>query len=163
MTNPYAPPRAAVLDVVDPHAALVPAGRGARLAAAVLDGIIAMMAVYVPFLVVVVTGALVRADENVQLMSALVTLFAGFGVWLWFTLKWMKRDGQSIGKKALSIKVVRGDGSPASLARLVWLRNVVNVLIGLVPLYGIVDVLFIFSEDRRCLHDKLADTIVIKA
>jgi hypothetical protein len=30
-------------------------------------------------------------------------------------------------------------------------------------LYGLVDVLLIFGEARQCVHDKLADTIVIKA
>lgn len=163
MTNPYAPPRAAVLDVVDPQSALVPAGRGARLGASILDGFILMLVLYVPLVVVVVTGALVSADETVQIISTIVTVMAAFAIWLWFTLKWMKRDGQSMGKKALSIKVVRSDGSRVSLARLVWLRNVVNGLIGIVPLYGIIDVLFIFAEDRQCLHDKLADTIVVKA
>ena len=75
----------------------------------------------------------------------------------------MKANGQSIGKKLLGIKVVRTDGSPASLGRLIWLRNVVNGLIGIIPLYGIIDALFIFGESRQCLHDKIADTIVIKA
>jgi len=32
-----------------------------------------------------------------------------------------------------------------------------------IPLYGFIEVLFIFGESRQCLHDKLADTIVIKA
>ena len=40
---------------------------------------------------------------------------------------------------------------------------VVNGLLGIIPLYGLIDPLFIFSESRQCLHDKLADTIVIKA
>ena len=58
---------------------------------------------------------------------------------------------------------IRTDGSPASLGRLFWLRNVVNGLISVVPLYGFVDMLFIFGESRQCLHDKIAGTIVVKA
>jgi uncharacterized RDD family membrane protein YckC len=72
------------------------------------------------------------------------------------------RNGQSIAKKLLKIKVVRSDGSRASLGRIFWLRNVVNGLLSIIPAYGIVDVLFIFGESRQCLHDKIADTIVIK-
>jgi uncharacterized RDD family membrane protein YckC len=39
----------------------------------------------------------------------------------------------------------------------------VNSLIGIIPLYTIIDLLFIFGEQRQCLHDKIADTIVVKA
>jgi hypothetical protein len=45
----------------------------------------------------------------------------------------------------------------------IWLRNVVNALLGIIPLYGFIDPLFIFGNARRCVHDHLADTIVIKA
>jgi uncharacterized RDD family membrane protein YckC len=59
--------------------------------------------------------------------------------------------------------VVRTDGTPVSLGRIFLLRNVVNGLLGFIPLYSLVDVLFIFGERRQCLHDRLADTIVVKA
>jgi hypothetical protein len=53
------------------------------------------------------------------------------------------------------------------VARIFWLRIFVNVLPGAIPyvgnLYGLVDHLFIFGERRQCVHDKIADTIVIKA
>jgi len=49
------------------------------------------------------------------------------------------------------------------MSRVIFLRNILNGIIGFVPLYGIVDILFIFSDNRQCLHDKLADTIVVKA
>jgi hypothetical protein len=39
----------------------------------------------------------------------------------------------------------------------------VNGLLGVIPLYAIIDVLFIFGNARRCVHDYIADTIVIKA
>ena len=59
--------------------------------------------------------------------------------------------------------LVRSDGSKASLARIFWLRNVVNGMLGFVPLYGIVDLLLIFGDARQCIHDKIADTMVVKA
>jgi hypothetical protein len=58
---------------------------------------------------------------------------------------------------------VRSDGSAVSLGRVFWLRNVLNGVISIIPLYAFVEVLFIFSESRQCLHDKMADTIVVKA
>ena len=52
-------------------------------------------------------------------------------------------------------------------ARIIWLRNVVIWLLSMIPFLGVVvgllDALFIFGESRQCLHDKIADTIVIKA
>jgi hypothetical protein len=50
-----------------------------------------------------------------------------------------------------------------SFSRIFWLRNVVNAIISVVPFYGLVEVLFIFGEARQCLHDKMADTIVVRA
>ena len=58
---------------------------------------------------------------------------------------------------------MRSDGSDATLGRIFWLRNVVNALIAIIPLYSLIDILFIFGESRQCLHDKIADTIVVKA
>jgi hypothetical protein len=33
----------------------------------------------------------------------------------------------------------------------------------MIPLYGFIEVLFIFGENRQCLHDRMADTIVVEA
>ena len=45
----------------------------------------------------------------------------------------------------------------------VLLRTVLNWIIALVPFYALVDVLFIFRNDQRCIHDLIAGTKVIKA
>jgi uncharacterized RDD family membrane protein YckC len=87
----------------------------------------------------------------------------GLVIWAWFTLKFMARNSQSIAKKWLQIKVVRADGSRVSLGRLILLRNVVVWILSMIPLFSIIDALFIFGEARQCLHDKIADTIVVKA
>ena len=101
-----------------------------------------------------------------MLIAGGIITLAGLIAWCWLTIKYVARNGQSIAKKLLHIKVVRRDGSRASVSRIFWLRNVVNTLIGMVPLLGIlytiVDALFIFAESRQCLHDKIADTIVVK-
>jgi uncharacterized RDD family membrane protein YckC len=79
----------------------------------------------------------------------------------------LARNGQTIGKKLLGIKVVRVDGSPVSLFRVFFLRYVCNTVLTLIPLFGslysLVDCLMIFGESRRTVHDRIADTIVIKA
>ena len=168
MANPYAPPRAVVRDIADPSALATPADRGTRLGASILNGIIFGAMVYVPMLFgAMVSGATAaaRGESGPGPMGSVGVVVAviGFIVWFWLTIMYMARNGQSIGKKLVGIKVVRTDGSPASLGRLIWLRNVVNGLISIVPLYGFVDALFIFGESRQCLHDKIADTVVLKA
>jgi len=36
-------------------------------------------------------------------------------------------------------------------------------LLGGIPLYSVVDALFIFRNDRRCIHDLVAGTVVVNA
>lgn len=67
----------------------------------------------------------------------------------------------------VSVKIVRHDGSRVALGRVFGLRMVVPSIIYMVPLLGfvfyLVDVLFIFRGDRRCVHDLMADTRVVSA
>lgn len=66
----------------------------------------------------------------------------------------------------MNVKIIRTDGSRAGLTRIFFLRMFVPGLIGGIPVVGmifsIVDPLFIFQESRRCVHDLIADTVVIK-
>lgn len=170
MTNPYAPPLAGVEDISEPEAAAVPADRGTRLGAAIIDSFLFMGAVYVPLMVTIFSTASLdtapddqTADFTGVAIGAAIVALVGLIVWAWFTLKYMARNSQSIAKKWLRIKVVRADGSPVTLGRLIMLRNVVVWILSMIPLFGIIDALFIFGEARQCLHDKIADTIVIKA
>jgi uncharacterized RDD family membrane protein YckC len=165
MTNPYAPPLAAVRDIADTLADTLPADRGTRLGASILDAIIFGAMVYLPILFGMFFVGRVASQEspNFGIAFAFLLALAGFAVWAWLTIRYVSRNGQSIGKKILNIKVVRSDGSRISLGRMFWLRNVVNGLLGIIPLYAFIDALFIFGESRQCLHDKIADTIVVAA
>ena len=87
----------------------------------------------------------------------------GFIAWAWITLLLVARYGQTMAKRLLEIRVVRSDGSKASLGRIFWLRNFVNGLLNAIPLYWLIDSLLIFSERRQTIHDLIADTIVVKA
>lgn len=98
--------------------------------------------------------------------GTLITLVA-FLTWCVITAWLVANNGQSIGKRLVGIKIVRTDGSRASLARIFLLRNVVSGLPNLLPYLGllyqlIIDPIFIFQDSRRCLHDMIADTIVVR-
>ncbi len=181
--------RAGVRGVASSAAEPVLATRGARLLAASVDSIIGLMpivviAVFAVYLIVAagpaspdtlavagLGGLVLEALGSGSTESTLGWVAAGAAVWYvaWGipTFHYVRLNGQTIGKRWQGIKVVRTDGSRASLRRIFWLRNVVNALPGLIPVLGVfytlIDQGLIFGTEQRCLHDMLADTKVVVA
>jgi uncharacterized RDD family membrane protein YckC len=176
-SNQYAPPRSIVADIQGPDSDVVKAGRGARLVAAILDGVIWgvwFTPIYVHMILSVRRhpGATPTAADFFEAGATTNPVWLAGGMFGFLavaivTIVLVRRNGQSIAKKWLGIKVVRTDGSPATLARIFWLRNVVPAFFGLLPylgrVWGLIDSLAIFAEPRRCVHDYIADTLVIRA
>lgn len=159
--NPYAPPRANVIDVPTERDELELAGAGVRLGAYLLDQLLVVFVVWVPFGVAIALSLGNRPGVGTAI-AWLAFAIGGIAL-IWFNVIYVLQNGQSIAKKWLGIKVVRTDGTPASLG-IFWLRNVVNGLItGAFGLYFLVDSLLIFGDSRQCVHDKIADTIVVVA
>ncbi len=155
--NPYAAPTAKVADVA-PEGEYVLADRAKRLAAALVDGLILIPVYYGVTWPTLTHQPVNPALVGVSLLWVLIILV--------IDLVLLHRNAQTIGKKLLKIKIARKDGSRATLGRIFWLRGVVNAIPSMIPylrIYGLIDVLFIFGEKRRCLHDYIADTIVIDA
>jgi len=76
----------------------------------------------------------------------------------------LTRDGQTLGKKIMKIRIVRfDDGSNPRFGRVIGLRVFLNGLLGFIPSYALVDVLFIFGSQPRCIHDYTAGTKVVQA
>lgn len=169
--NRYAPPEAHVSDVASAEGDTTPASRAIRFGAAMIDGVISI-AVALPVIIAAFSaGAMTNPaavfDPAILFgVSGLISLVGCIAL-IVVTIVLVHRNGQTIGKKLVGVKVVRSDGSRASLGRIFWLRNVVNAIPGMIPLVGnfyvLVDHLFIFTEKRQCLHDKIADTIVVTA
>lgn len=160
----FAPPQARVDDVEAPADGLQLATRGSRLAAAMVDVLIGAGLLW---LVSVLTPFNVWADAGVDMWrlhwQGPLAGLAIFGVvhgWLLVT------RGQTVGKALLKIRIVRTDGAKVSPARL-GLRYGIGWLVSVVPAlgqaWGLVDALLIFRASRRCLHDLIADTIVVRA
>ena len=88
-----------------------------------------------------------------------------------FSLYYLNRDGQSLGKKAMHIKVTDLDEGWIPLWKIAGLRwimcGLILILLYVKPYLGIavflLDTGFIFRKDRRTLHDLIAGTIVVKA
>lgn len=139
------------------HAAPELATRRARLAAGLVDG----AALLLPCLLLGVLRCLAIPDEAamkapVVYVPALLVLFVQASL--------IRGTGASLGKRLLGIRVVRRDGLPAEVWRIALLRNVLPMaLCGYCGWLGLVDALFIVGEERRCLHDWVAGTRVVKA
>ena len=164
--NPYAAPAAFVADDA-PREQLL-ADRGVRLAAALLDGL------FVGFSVLPMAIAFVWAlDANgqPQFRAGQVLALGLGGLLVLALLAWncvlLQRNGQTVAKKMLGIRGVRRDGSHCGLARIFFARYLPVTVLSVIPFIGslvsLVDALLIFRDDRRCLHDEIADTIVVTA
>jgi uncharacterized RDD family membrane protein YckC len=156
--NPYAAP-GADLDAGVAGDTQVAAGRGTRLGASILDGVVLMA---VPGIIMVVAGAGAgpHADPNPIGVIVAALIFLGMAVYQLWSLA---TRGQTLGKKWLGIKVVKLDGSPVTFGSAVVMRALVPGLLGIVPGFGLIDILFIFRDDRRCIHDLIASTRVVTA
>ena len=178
--NRFAPPRAEVEDQHDGEAAMADAGRGERFLAALIDGVLPMV-IGVGIAVAIAIPAyqrhqqeLVRGIEPPALGSAnhLSSTWVWLGVlvlvaYFIYSLVLVYLYGQTVGKRAMGIRVVRVDGSRVALSRIVFLRWLPTALLGAIPFLGwivqLVDPLLIFRESSQCLHDDIADTRVVGA
>ena len=134
------------------------AGRITRLGAVILDGFIYLIP---PVILAVVTPLLVHGPGG-ETVTGVFILIAFVIVFL-YQMVLLIKDGQTLGKKALRIRIVKMDtGENGGFVPNVLLRLIVNGLLGIIPLYGLVDILFIFRGDRRCIHDMIAGTQVVE-
>ena len=139
-----------------------------RLAASLLDGLVSLPAV-IPLVLAI--APLEDSDVAPVLTGSQWTWLAVAVLWLLavmvINLVLLTKRGQTLGKKWMGIRIARidDDGNPG-FVKAVLLRGFVNGLIGSIPLlgpvYSLVDICFIFREDRRCIHDHIAGTRVVK-
>jgi uncharacterized RDD family membrane protein YckC len=139
------------------------AGLGTRFCAIVVDYLI----IWLASLALLFLGWLLEIGMSVFARGAELWLFAiiiGFfftltlGYFLFF--EWLMR-GQTPGKKAMRIRVIRDDGTPVTIHE-VFVRNLVR-LVDFLPAFYAIGVLFMFpSRLSKRLGDIAAGTIVIK-
>jgi uncharacterized RDD family membrane protein YckC len=135
------------------------ASYGSRLASFLLDvGLVLVM------LLPLVLSVTVFEPRSKGADSTFFLSFFGIIALGIYQMVLLSRTGQTLGKKAMNIRVVRSDdGGNPGFRRAVGLRFLVNSLICLIPVYTLLDSLFIFSAERRCLHDHIAGTKVVGA
>ena len=164
--NPYQAPRQPQQAIPARPAVDIPtevlAGRGARLAAVIID-YLCMVAASMPgfagFLYVRTSGINAPASD-----IAILAFLVGLGILGVMQGMYIVRDGQTIGKKMMKIRIVDCiDGQIPPWPRVLGMRTILNMALRQVPFYFFVDALFIFGEEQRCIHDHLAGTKVVEA
>jgi len=171
----FRPPLAPLTDA--PAEPLELAGRGTRLGAKIVDGLTILLVLLVGAIGAAIGIPLFTALHGsgpVQFLGVTIAALLGglFGFLTMLALIvwnciWLQRYGQTLGKRALRIRIVRSSGERAGLGRIFALRYLPMILLAAIPKLGVLitlaDYLLIFRDSRKCLHDQLADTIVVKA
>jgi uncharacterized RDD family membrane protein YckC len=151
--------------LIHPNQEIEAATRWSRLTARLIDSLI--MVVPLPFLLIPVVGPIIVLGCCFLILVA--------------QMYFLVTRAQSLGKRAMGIYIMRADGS---IPHIGWLlirgfaipafamllqaagakdhtaAGRVLMLVGSLAVLG--DMLFIFGPTRRCLHDHLAGTHVVK-
>lgn len=140
------------------------AGRGTRLAAVFIDSFI----LFIPYLIVnILFSGFNGYMENLRNLSfefIVGSLFLGIISNLSINGYLLYKKGQTIGKMSMDIKIVDMNNNVPSLFHSFFLRSFLFSVVYFIPYAKIIvllDPLFIFSKNRRCLHDRLAGTKVV--
>lgn len=162
--NPYAAPAAPPPLPGELVEDSIKADRGLRLVARLIDGGL-MLACLLPVFLSVAIAPQNKEPSPLQIgMIALGGLLM-LGLFA-YQMVLIHQHSQTLGKRWLGMKIVRNDGSPCSFGRIVGLRMFVIALIEQIPcvggIFALVNALWIFGEESRCLHDLICDTKVVK-
>jgi uncharacterized RDD family membrane protein YckC len=138
---------------------------GTRLIAMLVDRFTSLLPLPVTLVLVSLLSAAGAEEKpaHVVTLLVLVGVLGSLGM-LCYQLYLLLTTGQSLGKRMVGIKVVRTDGSPIDVTRLIFLRNLLPAFVNLPTcgLFSLVNALIILTAERRCLHDHIADTKVIR-
>jgi uncharacterized RDD family membrane protein YckC len=174
----FAPPAAGAPPVIDAAADTQLGGLGARFCAAFVDGCL-MVACQLPSSLAVYRYFTEHVDPGSRpnLATVMTTLreatlvapspypyLAALAILQGVLIA---TRSQSLGKILLGLRIVRAaDGAKPDFFHAFLIRGGVPTAIGYIPVlnffFWIVDTCFIFRPDRRCLHDLMAGTKVVK-
>ncbi len=144
------------------------AGIGSRFVAGLLDGLIQAGLLLAGYLVALLfgiralfSGGSLRLTLSSSVAAALLIVYVFvvfWGYFLYFETRW---SGQTPGKRAVGLRVIRDGGQPIDL-QAAFIRNVVRLVDLLPGFYGIGFITMFISPHWKRLGDHAAGTIVIK-
>lgn len=165
-TNPYRPPDSFVHDPTpDPQGEPALASRWQRLGAALLDSIIGL-AYGLPIMWALGVFDYIGRGQREPVSLAIGTGIVSFAMFVLVHGYFIRKTGQTLGKKLVGIRIAALDSHVAAFGKIVWVRYLPIWVVSMIPALGsilpLIDVLFIFRADRRCVHDLIAGTRVVK-
>ena len=164
--NPYAPNLSAPMlgeESIGGNLATL----GDRFAGAFIDGLISLavgfpLGYFLGRVAVTAFGDARGTQIIVQVLGGLL----GMGLFLAIQGYFLATRSQTIGKMAVNTKIVSDSGETLPFGELYVKRYLILQIVSIVPFIGgflaLIDVLFIFRSNRKCLHDDVAGTKVIK-
>ncbi|WP_436891234.1 RDD family protein [Nocardiopsis dassonvillei] len=146
----------------------VPATFGRRLAARLVDYVLALVAataffILMAFVIVLLTGGAETSDAQGEVWAWL--FFFGWGLLLFF-YDWLflVTWGATLGKMMLGLKVTRPDGGRLTQGRAMG-RAAFFCLPQSLPCVGhllsLMESMAALGEERRALHDRVSGTVVV--
>lgn len=143
---------------------MIPAPLGRRVAAWIID-----LLITVPLPVALYLGIAVFVfGDDVPLGVALSLIAAALLFHLLYAPLLLRRTephaGQTLGKQVMGLSVRQSGGDVVDFRRALRRELLGRSLLGLVPFYTLVDLLWPMSNGpRRAIHDLISDTVVVEA
>ncbi|XOZ34532.1 RDD family protein [Halomonadaceae bacterium KBTZ08] len=159
--DPYQVPASTLTDEVPEGRPL--ASRVSRLGAAMIDGIVTLLIMTPVLFVWGKWGDLLSGGETSFGTDVLLLIYGVVGYVL-VNGYFLHHSGQSLGKKALGIRIENLEGHLIGAPAIIGKRYLPVTFMSMAPgnLFGLIDALFIFRKDRRCIHDMIAGTRVVQ-
>lgn len=159
----YTPPTA---ELATPSEERPLASRWLRLWGALIDTVLGTVAMLPVILLVLFQLDFERALESQDFVDELIVNLIGWLIFLVLHGYFLAKRGQTIGKMIVKTRIVDvRHNTILPLWKVISLRYLPLGLFTSLPifgaLFGIVNCLFIFRADKRCVHDLIAGTKVI--
>lgn len=164
--NPYAAPQSNLNGSGNGLEQHELATRGARFGGAIIDAVLSMLLMF-PLLYLFGFWTSMMEGQGGGLIMMLMLGVMGLVVFLVLHGYFLAKDGQTIGKKLVGTRIVSVENNQIlPLSKVFLLRYLPVSVVSSIPAIGsllaLVNVLFIFGKERRCLHDLVAGTKVVK-
>lgn len=133
------------------------AGVGKRFGAIFLDGLIVNLPAYIVIFVLAFNAASEGGEPPFWMnLIGIPLMFVNL---IYEGLMLSSKNGQTLGKMAVKVRVVRADGSPISSGQ-AWGRAGMRLVLGCLWIVDYIPALF--TQEKTTLHDMVAGTRVVE-